>query len=280
MSCPSYVYATSSVENPILIGFADYVRYRTGIPQSVIMAQVLDETGALSSEVWKTCLNPAGIKSTTGQPTPCQSPSGDYYASYTSVAEAAQAYADVYLGSPYYYGHVLSVARSGASAYDVAAVLGQSQWAGSHYECGGVEGGVLQAIIRDNNLTRFDRTVTRADLQNTFQTLHVEYKPLLTCPALGSYVGEGASVGVEAGLALFRKSANGVIVDSVVHPGSCVPVATYKHSPPQTTPLQDIRSAIGKAAKVVGNPANWWAVGLFSVLAAATIAGYDVKKST
>ncbi len=138
-------YQTSFFASATTQGIARAVFAATHIPVSVILAQMSIETGYGTSNLWRQCHNPAGIKGTG-----CGA-----FQSYPSYAAAASGYAATYHNG--YYSHVLAVATSGGSPTQVAVALGQSPWAGSHYAgaCGS-PGCQLVQQITTYHLTQYD----------------------------------------------------------------------------------------------------------------------------
>lgn len=219
--------------------FARNVANKTGMPMSVLLAQMAIETSYGTSPLWTGCFNPAGIKWLNGT-----------FACYGTLAAGADAYANFYLDNSNY-AHVLAEARLGSSPIQVAYALGQSQWDTSgHYSYGGVEGGLLVNVIQNFNLTQYDRIQTsRTDPAGTHRTVtpgglgagagagngtggsSSAARP--NCSNYGTYVGEGTAAGIHAGFYLFAETVNGVKINSVVDQ-SCQLVAQYTHGTPKT----------------------------------------------
>jgi flagellum-specific peptidoglycan hydrolase FlgJ len=126
------------------------VSERTGIPKSVLLAQMADETGYGTSYAWLSSRNPAGIKAAPGEYS-----ADPPYAYYPSYAAAAAGWANFYLDNSYY-STVISKARAGDSPAVVATALGESPWASGHYDLNGQPGGSLISIINTYQLTRYD----------------------------------------------------------------------------------------------------------------------------
>lgn len=146
-------FQTAFFHNATAQFIARYVSAATGIPVSVLLAQMSIETYYGTSNLYVHCHNPAGIKG-----------SGACYpfADYPSYQAGAQGYAHFYLANSYY-APVLAVARSGASPTQVAIALGQSPWARSHYmgTCGS-PGCQLVEQMQTYQLTQYDTPATTA----------------------------------------------------------------------------------------------------------------------
>lgn len=108
---------------------------RTGVPESVILAQWGIETGWGTSSAWRQGNNYAGV-----------SPGGKV-ASYSDRAAGLAAYISTLLQGPY------AGVRAAGSADAAARALGNSPWASSHYGGGGAD---LLSVIQANNLTQYD----------------------------------------------------------------------------------------------------------------------------
>ncbi len=296
MACAT-TYPSSSVNNSAVQYIAAYAHMKTGIPRSVLLAQILWETAGATSNVWYTCHNPAGITggSCGGEcgSVPCS------YAYYPTYQDAAVGYADNYLGG--YYNNVLAIARAGGSYAQVCYALGQSPWAGSHYECDGVAGEILVQTIQLNGLTRFDavpatvtvtvpsgsETATGTATGTTQKQTSSPNQPncsAQTLATLGSYVGEGSAAAVQPGLYLFSKAANGVIINTVVN-SNCQVQGTFAHAP-TTTKTVTVPGATKTVTEQVPGPVQivtrtvtavpawaWWTAGALA-LGAGTYYAY------
>jgi len=137
-------------QNSVVQSMTSTVSAKTGIPKSVLLAQMADETGYGTSYAWLSSRNPAGIKAAPGAYS-----ADPPYAYYSSYEAAAAGWADFYLENTYY-STVLAKARAGASPAAVAIALGQSPWASGHYEVNGQPGGILVNLINTYQLEQYD----------------------------------------------------------------------------------------------------------------------------
>ena len=132
---------------------ARYVNAHTGIPVSVILAQMADETGYGTSYEWNFDKNPSGMTMVGGG-----------YWHFSTWQQAAQQYANQYLVDPAgYYTNILQTARSTHNAIATAKALGQSAWAQGHYigfAPYNYPGGALVSIIQQYDLTKYDKTTS------------------------------------------------------------------------------------------------------------------------
>lgn len=111
---------------------------QTGLMVSVILAQWANETGWGSSPYFTDGHNPAGI-----------SPGG-VVAAYPSLDAGVAAWIQT-MDLPYY-----DAVRSAQGRNAQAVALGESPWAGSHYDNGSGPGSMLIEIINENNLWTYD----------------------------------------------------------------------------------------------------------------------------
>lgn len=268
MGCPTYPYHT--LHDETLAYITGYVHSRTGIPISVLMAQVLDETGGLTSAVWYSCHNPAGIEGGS-----CGGP----YAFYATYVEAAQGYADTYMGG--YYNNVLALARSGASIQALCVAIGDSPWAGSHYVgSNGEPGGALYEIIQCNDLTQFDSvsgSSSTTPYTGTTTGVHrsdggygstsgsgVPFNPgYPTCTKYGSFIGEGAAADVRSGLYVFAETVNGVTIKTATDQ-TCQLVGQWVHGAPKPVNVVSVttKSVKQTIVQTLSNPNNLALLGL------------------
>lgn len=208
-------YQSAFFLNANVQAMASYVSQSTNIPLSVILAQMADETRYGTSYQWMSCKNPAGL-SLNGQ-----------LGCFTSYQQAEQTYAEYYHNG--YYNHVLAVAKSGASPQQVAVAIGQSPWAGTHYDATVCPKGCdymppnpgidLIDIIDEYDLTRYDAVQLSSD---------TAYIP--TCSGIGNYMGTGKAVDVETGLFLFQEDIGDITINTVVD-SQCQEKARYIHAP-------------------------------------------------
>lgn len=256
------VYSSSVVEDATAQYLANYVYQQTGILRSVILAQILFETGGLTSAAWNNCHNPAGI---TGNSEGVYCDGGfQYYPTWQATAEG---YVATYRNG--YYPSVLQAAQSGAGYEAICRALGQSPWAGSHYACNGIPGEILIQTIQLNNLTRFDTSSAHPTSAPPGPNCSAQ-----TLAALGSYVGSGSAAGVEAGLYVFQRAANGSIINTVVN-DACQVVAVYPHggSTSATVPVPSTPSIITRIVQSV----NWWYVA--GGIAVGVVGLYAIEKT-
>jgi hypothetical protein len=110
----------------------------TGLEVSVILAQWANETGWGSSDFFSQGHNPAGI-----------SPGGNV-AAYPSLEAGVDAWIST-MELSYYNG-----VRAAEGRQAQAVALGESPWAGSHYDNGNGPGSMLIEIINENSLWLYD----------------------------------------------------------------------------------------------------------------------------
>lgn len=116
---------------------------RTGLPVSVVLAQWASESG------WGT--NGCARRNNLG----CIM-AGDAIRDYPDLPSFVDDYVRV-LCLPAY-APVRSLAAGGADPLDVAAALGSSPYDADHYESGcHAPGWLLQAVMRDSDLTAYDK---------------------------------------------------------------------------------------------------------------------------
>lgn len=129
--------------NESIIDYALQASRRCGVFPSVILAQWGNETAWGTSEAWTKGKNFAGVSS------------NGVVLSYTTYAQGLAAYEWVLLRPLY---NPIRLAKKGG-AIDQAKALGESPWAGGHYEGDGAyayPGGALVEEITDYGLERFD----------------------------------------------------------------------------------------------------------------------------
>lgn len=127
--------------------YAQRAHEGTGLPVSLVIAQWWNESAAGTSSLARQHNNHGGIKYTKAGAEYEAGP----YAGYRSIDAFVRDYVRVLNLS--YYAEVRRVARSGAGVEEVARALGRSPYAESGYG----QGENLIALIRGQNLTRFDR---------------------------------------------------------------------------------------------------------------------------
>lgn len=126
-----------------ILPYARTASKTSGVPVSVIIAQVGNETGWGTSSAWTQSYNPAGI-GMTGAPGAGMR--------YKSPEQGMADYAQKLMG----HGEagqegVMRAVASGANAFDIALALEQSPWAAGHYGGHGLEN-----IMATYNLTQYD----------------------------------------------------------------------------------------------------------------------------
>lgn len=115
----------------------------TGIPISLLLAQMAQESGFGTSDAWVSRNNPAGLMA------------GGRAATFADWREAAEAYARALLLP--YYDQVRAAARAGRPLRELVRLLGESPWDAGQYRLAPFgPGGKLWAIIQEYNLVRFD----------------------------------------------------------------------------------------------------------------------------
>jgi hypothetical protein len=121
-----------------VLGYAQRGKAATGVLVSVILAQWACETGWGSSDFFSQGHNPAGI-----------SPGGQV-AAYPSLDAGTDAWIQT-MDLSYYDG------VRGAGGWNAQCVaLGQSPWAGSHYDNGNGPGSILLDLVKENSLWTYD----------------------------------------------------------------------------------------------------------------------------
>lgn len=139
-----------------VLAYAQEGKAQTGVLVSVILAQWACETGWGSSDYFSQGHNPAGI-----------SPGGSV-ASYGSLAGGTQAWVQT-MDLEYYAG---VRAADGWNAQCVA--LGQSPWAGSHYDNGKGPGSILIDLVNENSLFLYDSPAPSPQPQPSGGTVSVD----------------------------------------------------------------------------------------------------------
>jgi hypothetical protein len=121
-----------------VLAYAQSGKARTGVLVSVILAQWACETGWGSSPYFSEGHNPAGI-----------SPNG-VVASYPNMGVGTDAWVQT-MNLPYYDG-----VRAAQGWANQCKVLGESPWAGSHYDNGNGPGSILAELVNENTLWTYD----------------------------------------------------------------------------------------------------------------------------
>lgn len=217
---------------------ATYVHQQTGIPTSVLLAQMAIATGYGTSSEWTSCKNP-GTKDASGN-----------YPCFSTYQAGADAYAQTWKNGNY--ASVLFAAKMNETPDAIAKLIGQSTWTTSHYVYEGVVGGLLISLIQTYDLTKYDQAVA-VKTSTTTQTTN-------GCSGIGTLVGSGTSAGLQSGQYLYRTTgSNGETVSTVVD-DQCRVTEVYITEPKQSSFLETNWIGLGLVAAGLG----FLAYGIFS----------------
>ena len=270
-------YQTAFFESALVQQYADYMRLKTSIPQSVIMAQMADETAYGTAPNWTVCHNAANMS--FGTPAVDALSNGtcsNGFLSFPSYSAGLQAYALFYLNSTLYVG-VMQAASSGQPAIQVAYALGQSPWDNGHYYYNGADGGLLVNIMQSYNLTQYDHPVTTASSSVPTSGAPVSLSPP-SCAQYGTYVGEGAAAAVRSGLYVFERTLNGITTKTAVTQ-SCGYVDQWTHGQPVPSTIQpsSINTTVHNLITTISKPQN--ALLIMAGLAVGAVGFYVIDKT-
>ncbi len=136
--------------------YAKYAASQTGWDGNLILAQWACETGWGTSSAWTQRFNPAGLNITS------DAVSGD---SYGSVQGGVKAYIDFINGDTAGYYKAVKSASTPAAA---AVALGNSPWAGGHYNNGNGPGStLLNIMVLIGNAADSSQTVSASDVSGS-----------------------------------------------------------------------------------------------------------------